>query len=83
MAPEYRRQSYEEYAGLYTEKMKQLAIEGGCETFGEMEAWFDFNYPRGREENRNSPPIPYKYFRHYQQWRPRRGKGRDTPLRSE
>jgi hypothetical protein len=40
----YRYQTYAEYAGFFTETMKQLAIEGGCETLGEMEAWFEFNY---------------------------------------
>lgn len=84
MSPEgrpYRYQSYAEYAGFFTEKMKQLAIEGGCETLGEMEAWFEFNYGMGRHENRDSPPVPYRFMRDFPQWRPRRGKGMDTPLR--
>jgi hypothetical protein len=48
---------YAAYAGFYTGKMRQRAIEAGCQTVAEMEEWFDFNY--GRDRNMMDEPWPY------------------------
>jgi hypothetical protein len=49
--------SYAAYAGFYTDRMRQRAIEAGCRTVAEMEEWFDFNY--GQDRNMNDPPRDY------------------------
>ncbi len=48
---------YARYAGFYTEKMRQRAIEGGCQTVAEMEEWFDVNY--SRDQNHFNRPLRY------------------------
>ena len=50
MQPGKWPQTYEEYAGFYTEKMRSRAIEAGCRTDDEVEEWLWKWY--GRDQNR-------------------------------
>jgi hypothetical protein len=70
-------QSYEEYAGYFTPEMLQRAIDGGCETYYDMQIWLAFNY--SRDQNYGHGPVPYRFFRRKRK-KPIKG---DFPLRPE
>ena len=51
----------EEYAEAYAQRMRRMAIEGGCETEAEIQWWLEHHFGRGQDWTRR--PTPYRYYR--------------------
>ncbi len=57
----FRSLTPEEYEAEHDRRIRQMAIDGGCETEAEILEWMRLSF--GREQNWNGRPVPYRFIR--------------------
>ena len=55
----------QEYREAYDKRIRQMAIDGGCETEAEIEEWIEMTWERGQSWMHK--PTPYRYIREARQ----------------